>query len=66
MKSEKMNDKILDFTIQINIHINFTDQDLKTEESVNNLNNMKVLIWLKILTMEFSEIGLLYPKCKWK
>lgn len=66
MKSEKMNDKILDFTIQINIHINFPDQDLKTEESVNNLNNVKVLIWSKILTMEFSEVGLLYPKCKWK
>lgn len=65
MKSEQMNDKILDFPIQINIHISFPDQDLKTEESVNNLNNVKVLIWSKILTMEFSEVGLLYPKCKW-
>lgn len=40
MKSEQMNDKILDFTIQINIHVNFPDQDLKTEDSVNNLNNV--------------------------
>lgn len=40
MKSEQMNDKILDFTIQINIHVNFPDQDLKTEDSVSNLNNV--------------------------
>lgn len=32
-----MNDKVLDFTVQINIHVNFPVQDLKTEESFNNL-----------------------------
>lgn len=41
MKSEQMNDKILDFTIQINIHVNFPDEDLKTEASANNLNNVE-------------------------
>lgn len=60
MKSEQINDKILDFTIQINIHVNFPEQDLKTEESVNNLNNVdKSMIWSKQLTMEFLEVGLL-------
>lgn len=60
MKSEQINDKILDFTIQINIHVNFPEQDLKTEESINNLNNVdKSMIWSKHLTMEFLEVGLL-------
>lgn len=41
MKSEQMNDKILDFTIQISTYINFPDQDLKAEGSFNNLDNIE-------------------------